>query len=474
MKNWIYILGLLTLSTMVNAQTAATNTGILYISGGSDIFFAASNFTNNSGSALTNNGQLYVQGNVANDQSSMATGTGTLYLTGTSAQSVGGSQPFKTYHLTTNNTAGITLNSNLSVSGVHTFTNGIITTAATPNYLIYEAGSSYSGDGDTRHVNGWVKKMGATSFVFPVGNGTVERTTALTSLSASSEFNVKYAASTPSSNALQAPVWDVNESEYWTINKVSGGNASVTLNWDNSKVFFPNWILSDILVAGYNGSLWTDNGGAGTASGNVATTGTVTSSSISSFNLFALGSRSFILPLTLIDFTASRQNNYTRISWTTAREYDMANFIVERSDDGISFYPIAQLPGRNNGGTEQYSNLDYAAIQQTAYYRLRSIDINGRSGLSKTVSVSVTDDARLTLMASLVHDKAILMANSAVTAVFNYSIMAMNGQLIQKGNLNIQNGGSYEIPFNSNMAPGIYALEVNNGKTSYTYKLVVQ
>lgn len=56
---------------------------------------------------------------------------GLLYLNGTSAQAVGGTQTFETYNLNTDNTAGITLNNNLSVNGVHTFANGLIATSAT-------------------------------------------------------------------------------------------------------------------------------------------------------------------------------------------------------------------------------------------------------------------------------------------------------------------------------------------------------
>src|SRR6266487_5745603 len=161
------------------AQTAVTNAGTLYISTSSDILHITGDFTNNSGSALTNNGNLYVKQNLSNGQSAMAVGTGTLYLNGTSAQTVSGSQPFKTYNFVSNNSSGITLNNNLSVSGTHTFTSGLITTSATPNYLIYETGSSYSGNGDTKHVNGWVKKSGNTNFTFPVGDNTYERNIAL-------------------------------------------------------------------------------------------------------------------------------------------------------------------------------------------------------------------------------------------------------------------------------------------------------
>ena len=170
-----------------NSQTAATNTGVLYISTNTDIFYAGSDFTNTS-TLLTNNGQLYVKGNFTNNAIPATVGTGTLYLNGTSTQSVSGSATFKTFNLNTNNTTGITLNNNLSVSGTHTFVAGNIASSATPNYLIYEAGSSHTGSSDAAHVTGWVKKYGNTAFTFPVGNGTYSRDIAINNLSTSIGF----------------------------------------------------------------------------------------------------------------------------------------------------------------------------------------------------------------------------------------------------------------------------------------------
>ena len=191
-RSTLYILFLLVCS-YTSAQEAFTNTGSLQVhSGGTLSGFGA--FTNTSSGALVNNGALYLKANVSNSEAAMSAGTGTLYLNGGSAQAINGSAALKTYNFVSNNTAGITLNNNLSVSGAHTFTSGIIATSATPNYLVYEAGSSYSGNGNARHVNGWVKKFGSTNFIFPVGNGTVERTVAINSLSANSEFNARYLA----------------------------------------------------------------------------------------------------------------------------------------------------------------------------------------------------------------------------------------------------------------------------------------
>src|SRR5882762_417034 len=184
----LFLFLLLIINVCLMAQVTVQNNGIAGVSA-SGIFYINGSLINASGAALTNNGDLYVKQNITNNQSAMAAGTGTLYLNGTSTQTISGSQTFKNYNLITNNSTGFIINNNLSVSGVHTYTNGMITTSATPNYLVYEAGSSCTGDNDARHVDGWVKKFGATNFVFPVGSSIYERTIALTNLTAASEFN---------------------------------------------------------------------------------------------------------------------------------------------------------------------------------------------------------------------------------------------------------------------------------------------
>ncbi|HYC27910.1 MAG TPA: hypothetical protein VEB42_03825 [Chitinophagaceae bacterium] len=159
MKNLLPIL-LLLLCAAGKAQLK--NSGNLQVYSGASM--TSFGDITNSGTLL-NNGTVYLKGNLSNSQLSMSAGSGTLQFNGSSAQAVNGTQQFKTFNLITSNAAGITLNNNLSVSGTHTFSSGVITASA--NYLVYEAGSSYTGDNDSRHVNGWVKKFGTTNFAFP-------------------------------------------------------------------------------------------------------------------------------------------------------------------------------------------------------------------------------------------------------------------------------------------------------------------
>lgn len=449
------------------AQVTVQNNGIVGVPV-SGIFYINGSLINASGAALTNNGSFYVKQDITNNQAAMAAGTGTLYLNGSSTQTISGTQTFKTYNLVTNNAAGITLNNNLSTTGLHTFTNGMITTSATPNYLVYEAGASYTGDNDSRHVNGWVKKFGNTDFIFPVGNSTYERTIALTNITASSEFNASHFDNpTPNRINLFSPIVLIDTFEYWKINKISGANAKVVMNWDNSKIPVPQVTITGVRAGYYNGSFWTSIGG--TATGAVATTGTVTSNSVSAFNNnFTIASTSWVLPLDIISFTGQHTGNYNRLNWTIANELNVLHYELQRSVDAVNFFTINMQNAKNNNGTELYTYDDVAALQNKLYYRLKCVDNNGQVKYSNIVIITTATDSRkdLYVIRNPVSDRIDIYAGDLVKGTYKYSIANNAGQIVQTGTLDIKGQGVYTINLQSFLSKGIYMLSVRNAANS--------
>ena len=424
----------------------------------------------NAGTLVATSGNLNITGNIFNN-GTFTHNNGQLTLNGSTAQTISGSQKLQAYNLVTNNAAGIILNNDVSVSNAHTYTSGIITTSST-NYLIYEAGSSYTGSGDAKHVNGWVKKIGSTNFSFPVGNGTVERKIALNNLTAAGEFNVKYNANTPYSNQMLPPLVAIDSFEYWSISKISGGSASVSMNWDNSKISFPNWALSDIKVASYDGSNWISAGG--TASGNQST-GNITSDNVSSFNMITFGLKYIPLPLHLLSFAASKTQDFVTLRWITDNEVNVDRFVVERSNDNIHFYAIEARVARNSGNREIYSFEDHNIINRTAYYRLRSIDIDGKELVSSTVSVKGTAVSnQFKLLTNPVQDALILQSSNQINEKFSYRVRKINGIAIQYGEIITDNQGQMILRINSHLAPGIYILEISNSRQKFFYKFIKQ
>lgn len=456
-----------------HAQTDLYNSGTLYITGSSDILYINGGFTNANTSALTNNGSLYVRQNLVNNQASVAVGTGSLYLNGAASQTVSGTQPFNTFNLFTDNAAGITLNANLSVSGIHTFTNGLIATSATPNYLVYQAGASYAGATDARHVNGWVKKIGSTNFSFPLGNGTYLRSAAIENLSASAEFNARYyLGPTPNSTNAIAPLLLIDNNEYWDINRVSGGNAAIALNWDNTKVAMPNYVLSDIRVAGHAAGFWSNQNGS--ATGNVTTTGNITSSVIANFGFFTFGALNWTVASKLTTFTGIRKVNYSQLNWEIGKENNITQFDIERSDDGQVFRKIGnQLAITSNAPTHQYNYNDYQPINKNAWYRLRMVDRNNRASYSAIVMVSEKgQNAGLYVVNNPVYQNIYVSATGNYAGKYEYTIYSAAGQLIQKGNVNAL--GITAIQLSTMMTPGTYILDFRNSNHRLTQKIIVR
>ncbi|MES1220677.1 MAG: T9SS type A sorting domain-containing protein [Bacteroidota bacterium] len=464
------------LSSLVShAQVNVTNTGILKVSIGVDTLYVNGAFSNNSGSALTNNGQFYIRQDLTNDEAAMAVGTGTLYLNGTSAQAVNGTQIFKTYNFISNNGSGITLNNDLSVSAVHTFTSGLIHSSATPNYLVYQAGASYTGDADSKHVTGWVKKYGTTNFSFPVGDATYERTAAIKNLSLSSEINCKYYTPTSNIYNLVSPLVKVDQNEYWQINKISGGTAKIELNWDNSKVPFPNVLLSEIVVAHYNGANWIDEGVVGTATGNPLTTGIILSNDVSSFSPFTFGYENFPLPLKLISFTAQRRAGTTYVHWISENEENVSHFEIERSNDGGRYSSIGTVAARNIMSQQLYDFEDHSSIQGVTYYRLKSIDIDGKFSYSKVVAVSERDfQSSSFYVLNPVHNGITIFNKTGIDGTFEYRLINSSGMMVANGKVNMGVNGGAVLPLPAAASAGIYLLELKDEKQSFKQKLLIQ
>jgi len=406
----------------------------------------------------------------------MAVGSGTLFLNGTVAQAMNGAQPFRTFNLNTDNSnaGGITLNNNLSVSGAHTYTNGIIITSSTPNYLIYEAGSSYSGEADSRHVNGWVKKLGNTDFSFPVGNGTVVRKAAIESLSASLEFNGKYEAPTLNTTNVQLPLLLVDPYEYWIINRVdASGSALIHLNWDASKVIFPQYVLTAIRVGYYTGGLWTNQGGS--ATGNVNTTGDITSNSVSAFGSFTFASVDYMIPLQFLGITAMRKTNYNLVEWRTASAVNTDHFDIERSENGRDFQKIGSTVGINSPSVLVHSFNDVQLVPGTLWYRVRSVDIDGKYKLSSVVSVSDQQtNQSMYVLNNPARGSIHLFAPDSYKGQCDYYITSTSGQMIQKGSVTVQGAGNVFIKLDPHIVQGVYILNIKNDKKHFQERLLVR
>jgi hypothetical protein len=174
----------------------------------------------------------------------------------------------------------ITNTAGANVFTIASFENGITTTvrANTANGAIrFQAGATYTGGlTDAQHVDGYVSKIGNSTFIFPVGNNSDLRTLRISAPTNTAHISVAYAAdlgeapNTPSASIKRVYTfgsWD------WAAITPATNDLDVTVSIPNVAGFEST--AANLRLAGWDGSQWLDLSGSANATG-VAENSTLT------------------------------------------------------------------------------------------------------------------------------------------------------------------------------------------------------
>ncbi len=442
--------------TFAHAQTLHNNGGTIYINTGGKVHVRG-DLTNGSGATLNNKGTLEVTGNSTNNGDITAPAGSAIVYEGSAPLVISGSQPVTGENVIINNASGVTLNTPLKVTGVLTFTNGIIN--ASNHSVVLGSGATVTGASNDSHVVGSVTKEGTGAFTYPVGDGTTYQKVTVDATANASGIKVTYHAANAGTATFSTggtetvALTKYNVGEYWDIVPNSTATATVTLFWDGNKDSDAAPLASR-RVAHLSGGNWLNEGG--TAVGTLVS-GSITSNPISTFSPFALGAIPDALPVRLGVFTVRGDGNRAKLEWTTASELNNSHFIVGRSTDAQNgFVQIAKIEGNGTTATSsKYTTYDYKPASGNNYYRLLQVDANG---IQTELGIRSLDFslASLSLSAYPNPSSASFKINSGAAA--EAIISTVTGQLIKKVQLvagtNLVNATDWPV--------GIYILKTAN------------
>lgn len=95
-----------------------------------------------------------------------------------------------------------------------------------------------------------------------------------------------------------------------------------------------------------------------------------------------------VLPLTWGDISVSLVRNQALLSWTTTQEMNTRNFIVQYSSDAAHWKDLGSIVAAgNSNAARKYNYLHTSPVAGNNYYRLVQYDIDGKSTLSRIVSI---------------------------------------------------------------------------------------
>ncbi|MBU3714672.1 MAG: T9SS type A sorting domain-containing protein [Ferruginibacter sp.] len=199
----------------------------------------------------------------------------------------------------------------------------------------------------------------------------------------------------------------------------------------------------------------TTNTWASNADGNAVTWNGTTASYNNS------GCTSPVLPVSMIDLTASNTKDANIIKWRTVQELNTEKFILERSFDGKNFSPVSNIAAIGSN-SNNYQFTDKISEYKTTYYRIKTIDKSGKSVYSRIVKV-VPSRSNLTvsnIYPNPAKENISVEWNSLTKAKATVKIIDVTGRVLQTENTMALTGYNKRTLNVNNLPPGKYIIQI--------------
>lgn len=183
------------------------------------------------------------------------------------------------------------------------------------------------------------------------------------------------------------------------------------------------------------------------------------------------------LPLDLLTFGITPQEQSIDLYWTSANEIDFGGYELQRSSDGRVFEKLAWIIGKK----EAHNSYVYSdtAVQpgSTYHYRLLLQDLDGITSYSKIVSASLPlgkEDTSIGVLPNPARGKFYVSFNLSSAAPTTFELYTVDGRMVYQQHYNLAAGGN-QLMINSAPYPaGLYTAIVHANGQQWVEQVVLE
>jgi len=188
-----------------------------------------------------------------------------------------------------------------------------------------------------------------------------------------------------------------------------------------------------------------------------------------------MGNISGILPLTLVNFSVTKQNNVAQLAWQTSSEINTSHFNIQRSTNGIDF----SIVGSVNAAVASASMHDYTYPDDISslatgkvYYRLQMVDNDGKFSYSKIVYITLSNESVARIYPNPAHGYFVI-GNYGKVDVRTASVLVrdLTGRTLI--NQKFTNDTEQKINIGS-LSKGMYVVSIITPGNVQTQKLIIE
>lgn len=214
------------------------------------------------------------------------------------------------------------------------------------------------------------------------------------------------------------------------------------------------------------GGIWSYTHNLGlNASQALAVTATQTNPSNSTSKFWVCSSP---LPVDFLKLQVFRNKNIVNVQFEVRNEYFITKYIIQRSKDGVVFENVGTVIAKNNQGSTTYTFDDIEHLEGNVYYRIKTIEVDGKAKNSDVVLLQSSDSIQATLFPNPATQNVTINLLNLEEATFDL-INAEGRILMNEVSLKL-GANSLDI---SILPAGVYVVLIKNQSTSVINKLVV-
>jgi uncharacterized repeat protein (TIGR01451 family) len=165
-----------------------------------------------------------------------------------------------------------------------------------------------------------------------------------------------------------------------------------------------------------------------------------------------------LLPLKLLSFVVTKQDNGNLLKWKVSKQANFSHFEIERSENGHDFMQIGKAPG----GPETLSYHDNKYARAINYYRLKMVDADGKHEYSPIRKVNNQGGIDVTLYPNPVKDVLQVQVESDHAKKLQLHILTPDGRIVVAKELSVAAGATITSLNTAMLAKGVYLLRISS------------
>ena len=183
------------------------------------------------------------------------------------------------------------------------------------------------------------------------------------------------------------------------------------------------------------------------------------------FMLWCIGMKATgsVHEVTWLDLKIKSEKFNAVLSWSTSEEINNEIYVIERSDNGLTFYTIGTLPGAGNSKSiSNYSFIDINSSTGVTYYRLKQIDRDKNFSYSEAIAFNTNSTTQLNISPypnNGEFDINIISPDSNLQII----ITSLQSKEIYQTSIINNTSLSNSIHVRLNTNPGLYMVYLNTG-----------